>query len=149
MEIGKVGAYSFDREDGKSPEIEEEYYIVEFKSVPYIHDVTKEWLVDCYYFNYVPFARHWYTKSKEFTTVKMVNVVATDLEIKPFSKQNPIPRIVRRDAESKNATRLTDECHYFILDEISRRERLEFDPSKVVSGTRPDIESDDEEEDNL
>ena len=111
--------------------------------------MTKIWSVDWYYFNEVPYARHWYTKSKEFTTVKMVNVVATDLEMKPFSKQNPIPRIVRRDAESKNATRLTDECHYFILDEISRRERLEFDPSKVVSGTRPDIDSDDEEEDNL
>ena len=110
--------------------------------------MTKTWSVDCHCFNEVPCARHWHAKSEPFATVGMVNVGATDVEMKPFSKNNPTPKRVRRAAEQKHATRLTNEWNFFIQDEISRRERLEFDPSKVASGSKADIDSDDEEEEN-
>ena len=51
-----------------------------------------------------------------------------------------VPRIVRKAATEANAMRISEDSHNFILDEIVRRERLEYDPrSRVLVG--------DEEED--
>ena len=40
--------------------------------------------------------------------------------------------------------KIAEESHDFILDEIRRRERLEYDPSRVFVGD--DLDSDDDDE---
>ena len=98
--------------------------------------------------NPVPGARHWFTKSKEKTTVDLVHVVATDVEMKEMSPQNVMRNTaVRQEAAQKNAMRIADESHEFILDEIRRRERLECDPSRVFVAADEDSESDEDDED--
>ena len=44
----------------------------------------------------------------------------------------------------KKAMRIVDESHEFILDEISRRERLEHDPSRVFVAADEESESDED-----
>ena len=72
-------------------------------------------------------------------------IVATDIKMNPPSPTNIIPAIIRRRAEQRNAIKIRDECHYFILDEISRRERLEYDPRRILMGNESDHDSDEEE----
>ena len=43
--------------------------------------------------------------------------------------------------------RISDESIGFILDEIRRRERLEYDPSRVFVGAGDESESEEDEED--
>ena len=45
--------------------------------------------------------------------------------------------------------KISEESHNFILDEITRRERLEYDPSRVfVDGDRVFVDGDEEEYDS-
>ena len=142
--VGNIGAYGFEKDKDKPTE--EECHLVEFFSKPCLEQKTKTWLVDCHWLNAVPCARHWCTKSTKSSTVSMVCVVANDLEMIPFSPTNMIPARVRKAAQQKNAMKLSQECHDFIIDEISRREGLEHDPSRVFVGNESDSDSDDEEE---
>ena len=102
---------------------------------------------DCNWLNPVPRARMWYTKSNLETKVDLVNVVATQLELMPISPSNMISnRGLRRDAEAKNAMNISLGTHNFILDEIQRRERLEYDPSRIYTGEMAESDSDSDEE---
>ena len=74
-----------------------------------------------------------------------MHIVATDVKIHLPSPTNVIPAIIRRKEEQRNAIKISDECHYFILDGISRRERLEYDPRRILVGKEPDHDSDEEE----
>ena len=77
----------------------------------------------------------------------MVYVVATEVEMKPISPTNmPRNRTVRRQATQLHAMRITNESHDFIVDEISRREMLEHDFSRVLIGNEFDSDSNDDEE---
>ena len=105
------------------------------------------WKVDCHWLHSVPTARHWHTKSLQKQAVDLVHVVATDVEMEAMSPSNMINRAVRQEAAQKNAMRITDESHEFILDEILRRERLEYDPSRVFVAADEDSESDEDDED--
>ena len=54
-------------------------------------------------------------------------------------------------AETKNATKRKGSHSSFsllLIDEISRREKLEHDPSRVPVGNESDSDRDDEEEEN-
>ena len=74
--------------------------------------------------------------------------MATDMEMKPVSPTNTMKnRAVRHETEQKNAMRITDESHEFILDEILRRERLECDPRRVFVAADEDSESDEDDKD--
>ena len=77
-----------------------------------------------------------------------MHVVATGVEMKAMSPTNMMSnRAVRQEAAQKNAMRITDESHEFILDEILRREMLECDPSRVFVAADEDSESDEDDED--
>ena len=133
VEIYNIGAFAFQKDKTSEKETEEEYYLVEFISMPYTKQDESTLNVDCYWLNSVPGARFWYTKSKNPVTVDMAYVVATDVEMKPISPTNMIKnRSIRREAAQKNALRITDESHDFIVHEIDLRERLEYDPSRVM-----------------
>ena len=77
----------------------------------------------------------------------MVYIVATDVELKPISQTNMSKnRAVRREATQKQAMRITNASHDFIIDEITRRERLQYIPSMVVVvENESDSDSNDEE----
>ena len=53
-------------------------------------------------------------------------------------------RAVRQEAAEKDAMKISEESHEFILDEVMRRERLEHDPSRVFVAAEED--SDDDED---
>ena len=74
-----------------------------------------------------------------------MHIVATDVKIHLPSPTNVIPAIIRRRAEQRNAIKISDKCHYFILDKISRRERLEYDPGRILVDNEPDHDSNEEE----
>ena len=152
IEVGKIGAFAFDQ--GKEEESEdEEYCLVEFVGLPRTDQGEGTtggncaWKVDCHWLIGVPTARHWYTKSSEKKTVDLVHVVATDVEMEPMSPTNMMRnRAVRKEAAKMKAMRISDESHEFILDEIRRRERLEYDPSRVFVGAGDESGSDEDEE---
>ena len=142
IEIGGYGAVATADEDSL-----EGYYLVEFLGLPYTDQETGALKCDCNWLNPVPRARMWYTKSNLETKVNLVNVVATQLELMPISPSNMISnRGLRRDAEAKNAMNISVGTHNSILDEIKRRERLEYDPSRVYTGEMAESESDSDEE---
>ena len=150
IEIGNVGAYAFDKGEGDRGE--EEYYLVEFASLPWTDQEGDKcaWKVNCLWLNSVPKARHWYTKSMDEATLNVVHLVATDLLMHPISPTNMIRNHqVRKDAERLGALRLSDDSHDFILDEIERRERLEHDPSRVFLDDEDSSGSEEEDKDEV
>ena len=80
----------------------------------------------------VPGASKWFTKPTTETTIDMVNVVATSVVTDKISPRNRITRNSRKEATKKHALKISDESHNFTLDEIIRREKLEYDPSMVL-----------------
>ena len=84
--------------------------------------------------NTVPNAPKWYSRSQAQEEVALLNLVSTEVELIPISPSNLPPASIRRQAREANAERISDESHNFILDEILRRERLEYDPMRVVEG---------------
>ena len=57
------------------------------------------------------------------------------------------PNRLRKEADKKNALKINEESHNFILDEIIRRERLEYDPRRVfVDGDEEEYDSESESE---
>ena len=74
-------------------------------------------------------------------------MVATGVEMKPLSFDNQPSRGASRQAREKGAVKICDQYHHMILDEILRRDRLEYDPSRVLVGNEQEdnFDSDDEE----
>ena len=64
----------------------------------------------------------------------MVNVLATSVVMDPISPSNRIPINASKEATKKHDLKISDDSHNSILDEIIRRERLEYDPSRVLVG---------------
>jgi hypothetical protein len=102
------------------------YYLVEFTSFPYTDQCAGGTLqCDVNWLNPFPRARKWFTKSAAKETFDLVNVVSTG---------------VHKTAERNEALKISEDSHNFILDEIIRRERLEYDPSRVSVGDEDDEE---------
>ena len=68
--------------------------------------------------------------------------------LEDIAPENLPPRGRRDQAFKQKAKKISDDSHNWILDEIVRRERLEYDPSLVlVDGDDEDnFDSDDEDE---
>ena len=73
-----------------------------------------------------------------------MNVVATSVVMDPIPPCNRIPRNARKEATKKHALKISDDSHNSILDEIISRERLEYDPSRVLVGDEDEDEDEDE-----
>jgi hypothetical protein len=87
-----------------------------------------------------PTARKWFTKSAANETFDLVNVVSTGVMMLPISPSNMPPKRVHKTAEKNEALKISEDSHNFILDEIIRRERLEYNPSRVFVGDEDDEE---------
>ena len=146
VEVGQIGAVSTvggdDATDG--------YYLIKFTSLPYPDQkgdgdmkVEGKWL------HKFPRTNHWYYQD-ETTKVEVFNmehVVDATVVMDSMSAQNQPPRVVKRQATEREAQKINDNSHYKIMDEIIRRESLEYDPTRVLVGEEEEdnFDSDDEE----
>jgi hypothetical protein len=117
------------------------YYLVEFTSLPYTDQCAGGTLqCDVNWLYPFPRARKWFTKSAAKETFDLVNVVSTGVVMLPISLSNMPPKKVHKTAERNEALKISEDSHNFILDEIIRKERLEYDPSRVFVGDEDDEE---------
>jgi hypothetical protein len=117
------------------------YYLVEFTSLPYTEQCADGSLkCDVNWLYPFPRARKWFTKSAAKETFDLVNLVSTGAVMLPISPSNMPPKRVHKTAERNEALKISEGSHNFILDEIIRRERLEYDPSRVFVGDEDDKE---------
>ena len=82
-------------------------------------------------------------------TIDLQNLVCNDVEMLPIAPNNLLPKRSKATKEAKemNALKLSEECHNSILDEIQRRECLEFDPSRVLDADEDEyFDNDDQQE---
>jgi len=127
VEKGKIGAVSSPTYD-QAPN---GYFLVEFIDEPGPGDDQ----CNTYQLNVVPGASKWWTRSETLYVVDMIHVVDTDVKVEPVSASNMPPTRVRSELTNHTAVKISEESHNFALDEIWRRDQLEYDPNLVdVSG---------------
>ena len=113
------------------------YYIVQWTLVPYtlqeeIDEFQEGELVcDATYCNPVGRARNWYTPGttpEENALIRIQTVVVGSLDLLEPSEMVKLPQTCnRRKATKKGVLRLSDSSHEEILDEIKRRDALNFE----------------------
>jgi hypothetical protein len=138
-EIGAIATGGNDASDG--------YYLVEFIGTYYTSqsfDATLKceghWLYE------LPGAPKWFYKSSTKEEFDLMNVVMTGVEMIPFSPTNMPSSRARSQAMENNAFRISEDSHNFILDEILRRERIEYDPSRVYDDDDYNDDADQDED---
>ena len=83
------------------------------------------------------------------TTVQMQQVVAADPMLIPVSPMNQLPHTCQRQhAQELGAVRLSDEDHDKIIEEIHRREILDFDEEEDDESFALEGETDNEDDNN-
>jgi hypothetical protein len=134
IEDGKYGAVM------TQDNITHGYYLVRWASETYAaQEDTDEWasgelVCDAAYLNPVGRARNWYTPGDDRETIRVQHVVAANLELVEPSDAVKLPSTCnRRDALSKGARRLLDDCHLTILDEINQRDILDYEENEDSS----------------
>jgi hypothetical protein len=137
------------------------YYLVKWLSKPYaLQEDTLDGMsgtigvgtmvVDAIYFNRVERAPHWYTQSGETTVAEERYVLQTGLHLQPISVTNKLPMACqRREATQKKAVKVTFQDHEAIMEEASKRNRLEYDDddddeSEEESESKEEIEEESE-----
>ena len=77
----------------------------------------------------------------------MEHVVDASVVMDSMSAQNQPPRVVKSQAIESGAQKINDNFHYKIMDDIVRRESLEYNPTRVLVGEEEEynFDSDDEE----
>ena len=63
-----------------------------------------------------------------------------------IAPNNQPPGPARKKAREKNEMKISDDYHNMIIDEIYSRERLEYDPSRVLVGEEEEDNFSDDEE---
>ena len=101
------------------------------------------------YLEKVPRAKQWYTPTVMMTTVRMQQVVAADPMLTSVSPTNQLPHTCRRQhAQELGALRVSDEDHDEIIEEIHRREILDFDEEQDDESFALEGETDDDDDDD-
>jgi hypothetical protein len=134
IEDGKYGAVMTEDDNTHG------YYLVRWASETYAaQEDTDEWasgelVCDAAYLNPVGRARNWYTPGDDRVTIRVQHVVAAALVLEEPSDAVKLPSTCnRKDALSKGAKRLSDDCHLTILDEINRRDILDYEENEDSS----------------
>ncbi len=128
---GKIGAV------GTTDKAAAGYYLVKWLSEPYtLHADTEgmsgiistgKIVVDALYFNPVHRAQNWYTPSDITTVVEVKHILPTGLQVQPISATNALPRTcVSQEATQKKAVKVSSVDHEAIMEEASKRNRLEY-----------------------
>lgn len=58
------------------------------------------------------------------------------------------PKRAQKRAQKNEALKISEDSHNLILDEIMRRDRLEYDPSRVFVGDEDEEDDEDEDDDD-
>jgi hypothetical protein len=135
--VGGIGAYTVDDDVDK-------YYLVQWTELPreIIEDqemiventlttvFAGDWICDGIWLDQVTRAKVWYTAGETAVTVRMKNVLHADLVMTPNCADNPLPRLhptMREHVLPLNPHKLWLIDHDFMMDEINRREPLNYD----------------------
>jgi hypothetical protein len=129
---GEIGAVATTDENAMG------YYIVEWMSDPYSLQEDTEGMAgvmdagtmvaDAIFYNRVGGAPYWYTRSRMKTVIEIKYVVQTGFEMDGISGDNPLPRTCsKKEASRHDARKVSILDHEEIMDEIERRDRLEYD----------------------
>jgi hypothetical protein len=153
IEDGLFGAFLTDDPDSDG------YYVVQWTSDPYtlqesieleeydppLHLEAGELVCEARYLNKVPRARQWYTAPTTDlpTTVRLQQVIDPMLELLEISPANKLPNNCdKRACERLQARKISNESHEELIEEIHRRECLDFDEEH---GQEEEESSDDDE----
>ena len=136
IEVDNIGAFT--TEDEKT----EGYYMVQWCSEPYTaqYDMelmdykpptivpAGELICDAYWLNPVHKCKYWYTASHIKTVVIIKKVVASNVEMLPISDENPLPLKgkARTHPVKNDAKRIRNKCVDEIVEEIARRDRVDY-----------------------
>jgi hypothetical protein len=157
--IGGVGAYAVDDEV-------DQYYLVKWTQVPreLLHDeiimlenttttvFRGDWICEGRWLNRVERARYWYTVGNTVVTVRMKNVLHADLAMTPISVNNPLPRLhptVRDQVVPSNPHKMRSIDHDLRMDEISRRDAMNFEEEVISSDDDTDSDGDEDSDDDI
>ncbi len=102
--------------------------------------------------NRVERARYWYTVGDTVVTVQMKNVLHSDLAMTPISASNPLPRLhptVRDQVVPLNPHKMRSIDHDFMMDEISRRDTMNFEEEVMSSDDDTDSDNGDDSDDDI
>jgi hypothetical protein len=78
-------------------------------------------------FNRIECTPHWYMHSKEMTVAEVRYVLMTGLHLLPISKTNKLPMVCyMREAAQKKAVKVTLLDHEVIMEEVGKRDQLEY-----------------------
>ena len=136
IELGGVGAVACGEDEENAPD---GYYLIRFSSLPF-QGVTKDgedaMMVKGVYYYDLKGAPHWYYQDETSQEADHIleHVVMADIELEDISLQNQPHSRIRAKAYSAKAQKISDESHYKTVDEIFRRERLEYVESRVLVG---------------
>jgi hypothetical protein len=129
---GEIGAVATTDENAMG------YYIVEWMSDPYSLQEDTEGMAgvmdagtlvaDAIFYNRVEGAPYWYTRSRMKAVIEVKYVVQTGFEMDGISGDNPLPRTCsKKEASRQDARKVSILDLEEIMDEIERRDRLEYD----------------------
>ena len=132
MRSGEVGAV------GTTDPAMMGYYMVKWLSEPYTLQEetvgmasligTGKMVAKAVYLNRVQCAPYWYMLSGEHTIVEVRHVLRTGLHLQPISVANKLPQGCNRiESTRQKALKVTHLDHDAIMEEASRRDRLEYD----------------------
>ena len=146
MREGHIGAVSTTDEEAMG------YYLVKWLSKPYTLQKDTEGMsgmipvgsmvVDGLYFNRVQRAPLWYTPSGNTTVVEVKYVLQTGLQLQPISTTNALPNACARvKAMRKKAIKVSTLDHEAIMEEATKRDRLEYEDDNVHESNEDSEES--------
>jgi hypothetical protein len=88
---------------------------------------TGSMVVDGLYFNRVKRVPHWYTPSGDTTVVEVKYVLRTGLQLLSISTPNTLPNACARvEVKRKKAIKVSTLDHKAIMEEATKRDRLEY-----------------------
>jgi len=154
---GHYGAYSVDHDKFVR------YYLVQWVGTPrkleqdevvdndgeLVQLFKDEWVCDGIWLNNVERAKYWYWVGDKTITVRMKNVLHSDLEMKELSADNPLPRMNARSKETytaKKPIKLDEEDHDELMNESHRRDEFDYEEEFVGDDDSIDYDSEEEEE---
>ena len=147
---GEVGAV------GTTDEAANGYYLVKWISEPYTLQADTEGMsgiisagkmvVDAVYFNRVQRAPLWYTPSAMVTIMEVKHILKTGLQVQPISATNALPRAcATQEATRKKAVKVSSLDHEAIMEEATKRDRLDYGDEEEDEDEDADEDEDEDE----
>jgi hypothetical protein len=161
IKIARTGAIATEDMDTQG------YYLVRWETEAYLFDPTDEestsdnlqieegaLVVRGKYHSLIKGAPFWYCPphldNDESVLVRVQTVLSADVELHPFEEGiHEPPRNKRRAIEKVSASRVLEEDHLDLLEEIVRRERIDQEETIVEASDVEDEWSTDESEDEV